>query len=284
MPDLMEGIEVSEEELFGCHVTTTNVQSEQAAEQLDRMIGQYITIETPVALDKIMEISEVGECLATVLDRVLCPYYQGKLCICGMGAHSVPADSLGPEVICNLPLKLFSEYGIQGNFRDVCAFAPGTEMMNNVNTEIVAGGVIKAVDADCLLLVDSSMTNNTSRLFRTFQLSTAGGINPYLAGRKGRWSELGIPVISLGVPTTIPLSILCPQKEQEDKTMLTDVHVQDVIITASIIIAYAILRVCWPEMSQAECYFFARNSRNPISYGAPSDESNINSLLDLIGR
>lgn len=265
MLNMVEGIESHDEELFGCQVTTVDIQTEQAADLLGRTVGQYITIESPGLLHKGMEITEVGECLAAVLDRVLRPHYQGKLCICGMGNRNVPADSLGPEVTYALPLKAFSKFNVGGNFRDVCSFAPGTDGTNNIDTEIIMGGIVRAADADCVLLVDSSITNNVSRLFRTIQLSASGGVDSYWYGRKRKWSVLGVPVVSLCVPTTIPLSNLCPEKEQGDIN-LTDMMVQEVIDAASIIISYAILRVCWPSLSKKECFVYAKLNRDQIPY------------------
>lgn len=174
MPEI-EGIETREECLFGCHVTTVNIQTGQTAKLLGRVVGQYITIKTPVALHENIEIAEVGECLAAILGRVLQPYYHGKLCICGMGHWSVPADALGPQTVHALPLKFFSESRKESSFREVYAFAPGTEMTNNVHTEVIAGSVFKALQADCALLVDSLAAHDTSRLYQTIQLSTAGG-------------------------------------------------------------------------------------------------------------
>ena len=75
----IEGIATSEEELHSCHVSTVHVQSEQAAETLQKPIGSYITIETGKPLSRHDHIMSVGECLAEVLGRVLRPHYHGKL-------------------------------------------------------------------------------------------------------------------------------------------------------------------------------------------------------------
>ena len=140
-----------------------------------------------------------------MLDRVLKPYYHRKLCICGIGNKYNPADALGPEVVRNLPLWTLSKIGIGGVFREVCSIAPGTLMTNNTYTEVIVQGVAKEVGVDCLLLVDSMVSDDPSRLFRTIQLSTNGGLSSLLSERKADWDALGIPVISLGVPVSIPL-------------------------------------------------------------------------------
>lgn len=261
-------IEAFEEELHGLSVTTVHIRTKKAAEQLKRTVGSYITIETKTTLSEHPEMDKVGECLAEVLDRVLRPYYGGTLCICGLGNREFPADALGPEVTRNLPLKLFSDLGLEGNFHNVVSFEPGVAGINNINTEVLMGDVVKALQADCLLLVDSMASEDPSRLFQTIQLSTSGGLSPRMAGRKANWEALGIPVISLGVPLSIPLSALIPGQNLTDGMggMFTSIKIRDVVIAAGYIIAYAIIRACWPSQSKVECFAFSGLNRNPISY------------------
>lgn len=261
----IEGIETSEEELYSCHVTTVHVQSEQAAETLQKPIGSYITIETGKPLSRHDHIMSVGECLAEVLDRVLRPHYHGKLCVCGIGNRDCSADALGPEVTHNLPLKVLSECGLEGNFREVVSLEPGTAGTNNINTEVLVAGVARAVGADCLLLIDSLTAKEPARMFQTIQLSTSGGLSLHLTGRNADWSVLGIPVISLGVPMAIPASVLLPDQDL-GSTLFTSIGVQDEIAATGRIIAYSILRVCFPTYSTADCFTWSGLNNDPILF------------------
>lgn len=260
-----EEISVHEEELCGCRVFSVELRSADAAERLNKAVGTYITIYSGAVLDGQAKIETAGECLAAVLERVLRPYYGGKLCVCGLGNPNTPADSLGPEVTRNLPLMFLSGSQINGNFQDVCAFSPGTFGLTNMQTELVVNGVAKAAKADCVLLVDSIATTEISRLFQTIQISTAGGTTPYLSGQKTDWSIVGVPVISLGVPTTIPLSALTSDTSLEGTT-LTSIYIGDVIAAASTIVVYAILRACWPSLSKSDCFLLTKAHRDPLPY------------------
>lgn len=261
----IKGLEASEEELHNCHVTTVHIQSEEAAETLQKPIGSYITIEAGKPLSRHNHIMSVGECLTEVLDRVLRPHYHGKLCVCGIGNRDLPADALGPEVTRNLPLRVFSEFGVEGNFREVVSLEPGTAGTNNINTEVLVNGVAKVIGADCLLLVDSLTAREPAGMFQTIQLSTNGGLTPHLAGRKADWSALGIPVISLGVPMTIPASVLV-QNQELGGELFTSTEVQSEIAAAGRIIAYAILRVCFPSHSAAECFVLSGLNSDPLPF------------------
>lgn len=272
----IKDIETIEEELHGFPVTTIYVQTEQASKLLNRTVGGYITIGTKEMLSEHTKIEELGECLVEVLDRVLRPYYGGKLCVCGLGNRDCFADALGPEVIRSLPLKALSEIATEGSFRDVCSIQPGTALTNNINTEVIVKAVTKEIGADCLLLVDSLVSNEPSRLFQTIQISTSGGLNPYFAGQTVDWGTLGIPVISLGVPVSIPLSALVSDQDlHSGNEMFTSIKIQDVIIAAGRIIAYALLRVCWPLQPKAECFIWSGLTTNPVPYSLLMDEQQI---------
>ena len=260
-----EDIKTFEEEVYNCKVTTVHIQSEQAAEARRKPIGSYITIETDKPLSEHDHIMSVGECLAEVLDRVLRPHYHGKLCVCGIGNRDLPADALGPEVTRNLPLKIFSELGPERNFREVVSLEPGIAGINNINTEVIVDGVINAVGADCLLLVDSLIAKEPARMFRSIQLSTNGGLSPHRTGRKVDWSALGIPVISLGMPTAIPASVLLPDQDWGNR-LFTSTEVQSEIVIAGRIIAYSIIRVCIPSLSTEDSFILSGLNRNPVPF------------------
>ena len=209
MPSL-NGITTQEEELRGCHVTTLDVQTEDAAASLGKAVGSYITIDTAALSDEHEQIECAGECLAEILVRVLGPHFHGKLCVCGLGNRELPADSLGPEVTSRLPLNLIQlAQGYDCRFREVCSFTPGVFGINNVRTDTLVAGAVQAMGADCLLLVDSLVTLEPAKLFKSIQISTAGGTKSFFSDKVGNWTSLGIPVISLGVPTAIPMKSLC---------------------------------------------------------------------------
>lgn len=130
---------------------------------------------------------------------------------------------------------------------------------------MLVNGVAKAVEVDCLLLIDSLTAKEPARMFQTIQLSTNGGLSPHLTGRKADWSALGIPVISLGVPMAIPASVLLPDQDL-DSTLFTSTGVQSEIAAAGRIIAYSILRVCFPSYSMAECFIWSGLNNDTVLF------------------
>lgn len=259
------GIVVHREVLHGCQVTTIETKTEREMGEVEEPVKKHITIQAGKRLDLLDDIFSVGDCLTELLDRVLHPYYNGKLCVCGVGNGAVPADALGREIISRLPLKVFSESGEKGNFKEACSFHPGIEMLTNTRTELLVDGIVKALDIDCMLLIDSCMTEEATKLFHTIQITTGRYTAPHLAGRTADWSALGIPVISVGVPMAIPQSALAPE-QAPSREILTSVMAHDVVAAAGSIIAYAIMRICWPNISREDCFVLSKISKDPFAY------------------
>lgn len=272
MMDKYEGLNVVEERVNGFDTVVVDVLSEERANEIGKKVGRYITITADEPFNELTELYPIGECLARFLHNVLEPHFGGKLCICGLGSSEIAADALGPKVLRRLPLKVFSALPKEaGRFTEICSVAPGTSFTNNMATEAIIAGVVRELKVTCVLLVDSLIAREYSRMSRTIQIATSGGTTPFLSDVKSDWSGVAVPIISLGVPTSIPATILQPESNH-DMVLLTSHLVKEVVDFASSIIAYALLRVCYPMMSPGECFIFAQGVM-PLRNGAEdSDE------------
>lgn len=266
-----DGVYVSENVVNGFKVNTVQVTTEECAKALRRAIGTYITIEAGTRLDCLPVLYDIGECMAQNLHAVLLPYFNRRLCICGLGNQNKVTDSLGPEVVRRLPLRLLnSNYlKVEHQFQQVSACIPGVLGSNGVTTDVVVEGIVNATGSDCVLLIDSLVTGDFDRLLRTLQISTAGGTRTFKGDKKPDWERLGLPILTVGFPTSIPASALIPDAPKDE--LLSGVDVADTVSAAARIIAYAILRVCWPTLSLEECHFFT--ATEPIAlFGGTSEE------------
>ena len=85
------------------------------------------------------------------MTEVLSNYKGSTLCICGLGNRESVADSLGPDVVRNLSLKVFSGMiSLNGLFKSVCSFVPGTSWTNNLDTELMVKGGSKSSKCELL--------------------------------------------------------------------------------------------------------------------------------------
>ena len=131
-----DGLNVVENRVNGFDTIVVDVLTEEAAEDMGKKIGRYITITADDPFSELTELYPIGECLAHFLHMVLEPHFGGKLCICGIGYSNMPSDALGSRVTRKLPLRVFSVLPKEAaRFREVCSLAPGTSFTNNMTTE-----------------------------------------------------------------------------------------------------------------------------------------------------
>ncbi len=244
-----EGISYGTETLHGYCVNTVTVQTERAAERLQKEVGSYITVEIGKAFYSGRNIASLCKCMAEVLKRVLEPHFHGKLLICGIGNPSIPADSLGPAVTESLHLlDLAQDEGSNGKrFRDVCSIAQGDPRNGNIGTKELFEAVARGLKADCLLLIDSMATDRPDRLFQTIELSTAGGLKIVAENNKADWTSIGLPIITVGVPTVIASQKLFGGSEPIDD-QITSMRAKAMVSCAAAILDYAIVKVGWPAL------------------------------------
>lgn len=232
-----DGLNVVEERVNGFDTVIVDVLTEEAAEDMGKKMGRYITITADAPFSELMELHPIGECLAHFLHTVLELHFGGRLCVCGIGSSDMPSDALGPRVTRKLPLRVFTVLPKEAaRFREVCSIAPGTSFTNNMSTESIIAGVVEQTQATCVLLVDSLISREYKRMSRTIQISTSGGTTPFLSDITADWSGVDVPIISIGVPTSIPANLLLPESEG-DRTLLTSYQVDEVVESASRIIA-----------------------------------------------
>jgi len=251
-----DGINVSENVVNGFKVTTVQVTTEEGAKALEKAMGTYLIIDAETRFNYLSVLYDIGECVAQNLHDVLLPYFNGRLCICGLGNQNRVTDALGSEVVRRLPLGFLNgDYlKVEHQFHQVSACVPGVLGYNGVTTDVVVEGMLNATGSDCVLLIDALVTEDFDRLLRTIQISTAGGARTFKTDKKPDWMRLGLPVLTVGVPTEIPASTLISDAPKDEFLSIT--NVADAVSVAARIIAYAILRVCWPTLSSEECYLF----------------------------
>lgn len=247
------GIEFLEEERFGIKLDTTRIKSEEVAQILQRKIGSYTTLTLPCQIQNLTEIYATGECLASVLRDVFLPYCKKRLCICGIGNSQLTNDSLGPKVVRKLALQAFSslpkEYWF---FQDIFGVIPEVTYYTNFPTEKMISGLTKEMQADCILLIDSMVTNNYKTLYRSIQLSTGNGLSHFRTQSLPNWELANIPIISLGIPMMI--RVTDGSKPVQESDLLMSEHISGIMETASTIIAYALIRASWDGLSPEETF------------------------------
>lgn len=142
--------------------------------------------------------------------------------VCGLGNRFITADALGPQTLDKLTVtrhmmgngSIFDQLGCSS----IAAVAPGTLGQTGIEAQRLLSGAVAEAKPDAVIVIDALAAKSTERLCRTVQLSDSG-IRPG-SGIGNSRSEIsresiGVPVISVGVPTVVDSSTLvCDVLEQ----------------------------------------------------------------------
>lgn len=227
----IKGVDFSQEQKGdGITVSTLVILTENAAKSMGRPRGHYITIEAP----DMVENDEGGHRrisleLADVLKRLIhkklmdsrkeqkeesdtCMLEELSILIVGMGNREVTPDALGPRVIDNMFITrhIIKEYGkyafCDENVSKISGIVPGVMAQTGMECLEIVRGVVRETKPDIVITVDALAARNAKRLGRTIQL-TDTGITPGsgIGNHRHALNEksVGVPVISLGVPTVV---------------------------------------------------------------------------------
>ena len=222
----------------GITVSTLTILTENAAKNMGRPRGHYITIEAPEMVeDDESGHREISLELADILRDLIVKKLEktGKhmpaekkrqkkasedesgleklsILLVGLGNREVTPDALGPRVIDNMfitrhIIKEFGKYAFgDEKISKISGIVPGVMAQTGMECLEIVRGVVKETGPDVVITVDALAARNAKRLGRTIQL-TDTGITPGsgVGNHRNALNEksVGVPVISLGVPTVV---------------------------------------------------------------------------------
>lgn len=212
----VRGVEISEnyDEETEVKVTKVMIRTKNAARDLGKPIGTYITLEAPAMLEADEDYHrEISETLAEQLKTVI-PNSEKEqsVLVVGLGNREVTADALGPNVVDNLFVTrhVILEYGKAAYNRTkmnlVSSIVPGVMAATGMETAEIVKGVVEQTKPDVVIVIDALAARSTKRLNRTVQITNTG-IHPGSGVGNHRSAltkeSLGVPVIAIGVPTVV---------------------------------------------------------------------------------
>jgi len=214
----MPGIRVSEEEPEkGISVTRVFIDTEDAAKELGKAVGRFVTIDAPNLADKDPEYREKVELVLKkeLLDLIGQLKKGDAVLVAGLGNRTITPDALGPAVADKvLVSRHVTEYlpdQVDDRVRPVCSIAPGVLGMTGIETGEVIQGVVEKVHPALVIAIDALASRSTERISTSVQL-TDTGVQPGSGIGNARMQltkeTLGVPVIALGVPTVVHASTI----------------------------------------------------------------------------
>lgn len=210
--EALRGVEVQEEKLYGFSVSAVSVLDENGADALGKAVGRYYRLELPQTLlpcDASFDTAVFA--LAELIRRCL-PRAPQTVLIAALGNPDVTPDALGP--LCAESVLVTRHLRQEHAFRTLRPTAlcrTGVLGTTGLESAFQIRALCEALQPDCVLAVDALAGTEPEALCRCVQVCDAG-ISPGSGVGNDRESlcreSLGVPVISLGVPTVIDAAAL----------------------------------------------------------------------------
>ncbi len=206
---LPKGVENEVQTLEHCVVHQVSIRDEEGAKALGREMGRYVTIET----DKSYQIGEpafeeIASALADQMKRML--KNRKKILVLGIGNPNITPDSLGSKAVERLmvtrPLKDRPK-----QYASVSAMAASVYGVSGIESAELAQGLVQSIAPEAVILIDAMATARLERLCQTIQLSDSGltpGGGVDNARKEISEKTLGVPVLSVGMPTVVDCRVL----------------------------------------------------------------------------
>lgn len=258
-----KGVLFKKEENGKSVITTIEILDENGSKALGKPKGKYITVDLP-------EFSHESELLDSRLDAItqtikaLLPNGIKTVLVAGLGNENITPDALGPLCAKQIFSTRHIENGVEKslglpNLRPVAAVSTGVLGQTGIETAEYIKGIVNLINPDAVIIIDALASRKLSNLGKTVQLSNTGitpgaGVGNY---RKTiDKSTLGVPVISMGVPTVIDgrtiVSDLTENTENistdADEMMVTPRNIDTVIQRAARLLALSINCALQPEI------------------------------------
>ena len=262
----------SDRTLEGFAVHEVRILSEDAAREIGKPQGRYLTLELDALICREEDaFPRACKALSTLLRELLPHPNDGPVLIAGLGNRMITPDAIGPQtadhVIATRHLIAQSP-DIFADWRPVSALAPGVLGQTGVETGEVICGVLDRVRPAAVIAVDALAAGRLSRLLRTVQLADTG-ITPGAGVGNARAAlnkeTLGVPVIAVGVPTVVDGATLAheissqlgqPACEALDDlsqpVMITTRDIDREVADISRMIGYAVNMALHPHLSVAD--------------------------------
>lgn len=243
--------------------TVIEVKDEEGERLFGKPRGKYVTVEVPpfssdgeVADDRMTAVSDE---LSKLIPN------EGSVLVVGLGNRDITADALGPLVTAkvlatrHLSDQLSEEIGLS-DLRDVSAIIPGVLGQTGIEVIDIIKSLAGFVSPSAVISIDALAARELSRLGCTVQITDAG-ISPGsgIGNRRPVLNNdtMGIPVISIGVPTVISVSSLVGEDSLKadssgddfSNLIVTPKDIDLLVARASRLISLALNKALFPSLS-----------------------------------
>lgn len=210
----LAGLYREDHRVGAARIQVMEITTAQAAEQLGRELGRYVTLEMPRLTDNDRALKTYADLLAQQLRQMLPE--TGCVLVVGLGNRRITPDAIGPltadRVLATRHIRgeLARSAGLD-DLRPTAVIAPGVTGQTGAEVVEVVKALCRELAATAVIAVDALAARSLARLGCTVQLCDAGiapgsgvGNNRKALNR----ALLGVPVIGMGIPSVVDAKTL----------------------------------------------------------------------------
>ncbi len=217
----VSGISVSKESKENAEITRVNILTDEGAKLLNKPIGSYITVSFgKVHLLDETELNSLCDTISDIIknlaEKAVINTKDPKVLIIGLGNRFITPDAIGPLAVKGITVTRHIESKNKELFdaikmRSISAITPGVSGQTGIDSFELVLGAVETVRPDIVIAIDALASRSVDRLATTIQISDSGispgsGIGNHTKALNK--ASLGVPVISVGVPTMVGSSTL----------------------------------------------------------------------------
>lgn len=240
LEQLPDGVQAEQFQKGNIIIHRVNIVTDAAAKKLQKQKGRYITIDVSpfyAAADYSQEeIQAVAQEIELLIDN------QSTVLVVGLGNRFITPDAIGPQTADkilatrHLGEAIKEQSGLE-KIRPVAVVAPGVAGQTGMETSEMIKSLVKIIHPSCVVVVDALAARSLSRLGRTIQIADSGispGAGVFNNRNELSYDSLGVPVVSVGIPTVVDCRTLISdigQEIDEETEEKIKVHGNPMIVT-----------------------------------------------------
>ena len=203
----LKGVIARDETLRGFPLTRVEIVDNEGAEALQKPQGTYLTLDVSRCQGP-EGLQEAAGAVAELLEPLLPE--EGPTLVAGLGNPAMTPDALGPRCMDHLLITRHLK-NVLPQLRETAALSGGVLGTTGLEAAEWVRGVAEHMKPAAVIVVDALAARSLDRLCQSVQLSDTGLVPGSGVGNHRmalNRETLGVPVISVGVPTVVSLETI----------------------------------------------------------------------------
>lgn len=205
----LPGVRSAEYRREGWPVTRVEILDRRGAEALGKPAGTYLTLDLTDYWRRPTDFfRRAAEGLAAELGGMVPE--EGCVFVAGLGNEAMTPDAVGPQAVRHLLITRHLGQAVP-EFRPVAAAAAGVLGTTGMEAAEWVRALAERLEPAAVIVVDALAARGMDRVCSTIQVADTGIIPGSGVGNRRQAlnrETLGVPVVSLGVPTVVDAATL----------------------------------------------------------------------------